>query len=623
MNGLRLYAILGVLCLTAGIGSAIEPVNPDLSEEGREVLDYLESIYGENTLAGYNMYVHTPDVYEQTARHGAIWSGDLRWMKPEELSRQTKKFGYILSIHWHWDYRGDLRRKSVNKDLDVGRMSTPGTEEYRQTMVELAEAAEKLQIFEDEKVPVLFRPLHEIDGGWFFWTDKENPENTANLWRMMYHYFTDSLEIDNLIWVYSAGVPLKKTVEFRKGFYPGDEYVDISGIDIYHIDYDDSETYQAYFDTMSLVTPGKMLALSECGGNPNPDQMQDGSAPRWLYSLPWWGTPSGGNSLEWATYTMNHEYLLTLDEIPAFGTENNVPAVGITDPLDDGSAVLENETPVITAYAVDRDGTVERVDFTANDSVIGTLTREPYVFTWNNAPRGSYDIKVTAYDNEGGSQTSNNVRIVVGFENVALGKPVVASSDRNEEGSVQKAVDGDSYTNWSSAKTDDEWIYVDLDEVYTIGHVNILWGWKIHGEDFTIDIATESPDNESSWETVYTAVDMPYITWKATHRCRFDPVEARYVRVHATDRPGKQEWSGYTLTELQVLHPVEQTRVAHPASPSFGMAPGNKPAERVFYDIRGRLITSPKHRSVNMRDAVNGVVIVKETVGARTVARVR
>ena len=60
-------------------------------------------------------------------------------------------------------------------------------------------------------------PLHEIDGGWFWWTDKKKPENTAALWRLMYDHFTRTRKLDNLIWVYSAGVG-KGDAEYRKRF---------------------------------------------------------------------------------------------------------------------------------------------------------------------------------------------------------------------------------------------------------------------------------------------------------------------------------------------------------------------------------------------------------------------
>ena len=222
LKGLRMPTTLALVFFFFGFTSALDPVNPDLIDDGREILNYFESIYGKKMLAGYNVYAHTADDYEQTGKQSAIWGRDLRWGDPSEIAHNVIKGGYLLTIHWHWDYRGDLRRKNVNKNLDMSKVITNGTEENIQLFKELDEAAEKLQVYEDSGVVVLFRPLHEIDGGWFWWTDKKNPGNTAQLWRIMFDYFTLVKELDNLIWVYSAGVPLRKTVEFRKGFYPGD-----------------------------------------------------------------------------------------------------------------------------------------------------------------------------------------------------------------------------------------------------------------------------------------------------------------------------------------------------------------------------------------------------------------
>ncbi|MHC4538632.1 MAG: glycosyl hydrolase, partial [Planctomycetota bacterium] len=186
----------------------IEPVNPNLNPAGREVLDYLASIDQTGMLAGYNVYVHTPDDYEQTAKQGAIWGRDIRWLRdPSAIANHAKKHGYILTLHWHWFYDDDSAWKNKRKNpVDVGRVVTRGTAEHRQAIAEMAAAADTLQVLEDADVPVLWRPLHEIDGGWFWWTDKDTPENTARLWRLMYDYLTHTRKLDNLIWVYSAGV---------------------------------------------------------------------------------------------------------------------------------------------------------------------------------------------------------------------------------------------------------------------------------------------------------------------------------------------------------------------------------------------------------------------------------
>jgi len=406
-----------------------------------------------------------------------------------------------------------------------------------------------LQVLEDAGIPVLWRPLHEIDGGWFWWTDKENPENTAALWRLMYDHFTHVRKLDNLIWVYSAGVG-KKEVDYRKRFYPGAAYVDISGIDIYGVDFKTADQkYGEYYQAMAQVSAGKMLACGECDAIPDPSLMQKGTLPKWLYALPWWGTPSHRRPADWAVMTMRHDFIVTLDELPAFGEGNIAPHVGILSPLDDGTADFVDGPVKVNAYAVDRDGRIQRVDLYADDKLIASDEAAPFDFTWDNAPPGCYDLTLVAIDDDGDKTRSNTVRTTVGLIDLARDKQVVASSGEP----LQNAVDGDYYSVWSSAKNDDEWLYVDLGKTHHIDRVNLLWGWKIHPSDFAIDVAVRDPNTPSSWTEVFSVTDRAYQTWEATDRVRFKPTDARYVRVRAMKRAGNQTWSGYKLAAMEVF----------------------------------------------------------------------
>ena len=71
-------ALVGICCSAAV--QAGDPVNPNLSPAARDVLKYLNSIYQKKVLAGYNVYVHTPNDYEQTGKQAAIWGRDIRWL---------------------------------------------------------------------------------------------------------------------------------------------------------------------------------------------------------------------------------------------------------------------------------------------------------------------------------------------------------------------------------------------------------------------------------------------------------------------------------------------------------------------------------------------------------------
>jgi hypothetical protein len=245
---------------------------------------------------------------------------------------------------------------------------------------------------------------------------------------------------------------------------------------------------------------------------------------------------------------MRHDFVITLDEMPAMGPGPIAPQVGILEPRDDGTAWFPDKAPAIKAYAVDRDGRVKKVTFMAGDKPIGSLDAAPYTFTWKDAPAGCYDITAVAEDDRGMKTVSNRIRAVVGMKDLARGRPVKASSGEAPE----KAVDGDYFTSWSAAKGDEQWLYVDLGAARPIDRVNLLWGWKIHASRFTVDVATEDPDKTGSWKVVHTASDRPYKTWEATDRITFDAVKARYVRVSAKKRAGNQNWSGYKLMAVEV-----------------------------------------------------------------------
>lgn len=532
-------------------------INSELSPNTKVTFDYLKSIYGSKTLAGYNVYGHTPDVYEQVGKHGAIWARDLHWFgNAVDNLKNVKKMGYILTVHWHWAFDDDSAWEAKRTTpVDVYKMITSGTPENTKMLAELKLAADKLQLFKDADIPILWRPLHEIDGGWFWWTDKKSPENTAELWRIMYDYMATERKLDNLIWVYSASVANIK-LEKRKKYYPGKDYVDISGIDVYGVDFKkDKKKYIDYFNIMTEVSPGKMLSLAEADGIPNPDFYKTGESPRWLYVLPWWGTPHPKRPVDWASYTMHHEEVITLDELPAFGNDNTEPTLGIISPIDNGSTWFTTSSPEFEIYANDRGGSIQKIELYANENLIETKTEPPYKFDWDKQNVGSYNIKAIATDNSGSTSVSNTVRIVTSKTDIAKDKAVVASSGKTS----QNAVDGDIYSYWTADKTDTAWLYIDLEDSYVIDNINLHWGWKIHPEELTIDIAASSPELASSWSTVHTESKIPYTQWKLSQQITFPPVKARFIRITLNKRAGHQYWGGYQLASIEV--PIDTNKM--------------------------------------------------------------
>lgn len=325
---------------------AVEPVNPNLIPEARKVLAYLESVYGKQVLGAINRPDQAEEIFATTGKYPVIVGIDLcGWNSPtwgESYTKNVQKSvdaakdwwqrGGIVTMQWHWkhplkpDGSAWVTPPKGTGPFDLAKATTPGTEEHKAVMADLAKHGDYLEQILDARVPVLWRPLHEIDGGWFWWTDAEAPENTAALWRMIFDYFVKERHLDNLIWVYNSGLRAGNqgkdvvAIEYRKRFYPGAEYVDISGIDIYPSDWygwpkPQDSSYAKAFEIMQQVSPGKMLAFSEGEAIPNPDMMA-GEGPKWLYCLPWWGVEDR-HPAEWVKKTYGHDLILTLDEVPA------------------------------------------------------------------------------------------------------------------------------------------------------------------------------------------------------------------------------------------------------------------------------------------------------------------
>ncbi len=138
--------------------------------------------------------------------------------------------------------------------------------------------AAELKKFQAAGVPVLWRPLHEAEGGWFWWGAK-GPEPLKKLWRLLHARLTVKHGLHNLIWVYSSGTDPK--------WYPGDDVVDIVGIDQYPSDISDPLTM--VWETLRSQYDGrKMIALTEFGGVPDIARMRRFGV-RWGYFASWTG----------------------------------------------------------------------------------------------------------------------------------------------------------------------------------------------------------------------------------------------------------------------------------------------------------------------------------------------
>ena len=106
-------------------------------------------------------------------------------------------------------------------------------EKYKSILQRVGEYARNLTGVYGENIPVIFRPFHEYDGSWFWWGANHcTPDEFKELYRFTVTYLRDTLQVHNFIYAFSPDCKFKTLEEFLVR-YPGDEYVDLIGMDNY------------------------------------------------------------------------------------------------------------------------------------------------------------------------------------------------------------------------------------------------------------------------------------------------------------------------------------------------------------------------------------------------------
>ena len=563
---------------------ALEPVNPNLIQIGKDTLNYLEQQHiAGKTISGADTGARYPNSYQSVGRRAAHWMFDLSYFsnsKVDLVISDWQKYRPIITLMWHWNLDGrGFSRSGFPADFTIKQVTTPGGLYYNDMIADMDRIAGYLQRFEDAGVAVIFRPLHENGGGWFWWADGKDKAGCAEHWQILYNYLTHTKGLNNLIWEYNIGQGLGMDISNRKPFYPGDAYCDFISVDVYDTDHEVGGDQQWwYWNYMQQITPNKMIGCGEGAKIQNPDYMAEGLMPPWLTSMPWYGCPMGTyNTIRWARYTFSHPQVITLDELPRFGTGNLYPEVGVIGP--EWQTWTYDADPVLKVFARDRDGSISKVEFFAENALnnskqsLGVVTsgsNNVYTLTWNNMPSGFYRITATATDNSGqlSDSDSNGVSwiggdgwrsfawITKGFYNIARNKSVTASSEASP---AKNAVNGDYETGWSAVKNSSSplsnnaaWFQVDLGANTSISQVNVRWNKTCFADSFRIDVSS----NGSDWSTAYSITGYRPIT--DTGPVTFCPfpngaVTTRYIRLVCTKMSSNNYlFYGYGIVELEV-----------------------------------------------------------------------
>ena len=297
------------------------------SPEAESLLQCLRQIWGKQiisgTMATVNWNINEAEwVHQHTGKWPALncfdylhhpYSGKGSWIDYTDITPvlEWHRVGGIVSVMWHWNVPANQTGKysfywgtdSDKTTFDVRKIYDPSSSEYKVMISDIDTIASYLKLLKQQKIPVLWRPLHEAGGMWFWWG--RDPAACCELWRVMYRRFQKA-GLDNLIWVWTQAAAWKKPYSDGYRWYPGDEYVDIVGIDIYNNDNPEDIKSTAY-DFLRKASPTKLVALTECG-NVAPVSQQWGAGCKWLLFMPWYDHARTGNLESAAFQSPTHSH---------------------------------------------------------------------------------------------------------------------------------------------------------------------------------------------------------------------------------------------------------------------------------------------------------------------------
>jgi mannan endo-1,4-beta-mannosidase len=158
---------------------------------------------------------------------------------------------------------------------------TPGKPLHQRWIDQSDVVAHHLKRLRDAKVPVLWRPYHEMNGDWFWWCNRPGPQGYQALYRQMYERFVHVHKLNNLLWVWNANAPRQNALSYEP-FFPGHDLVDVLATDVYGNDYQPAH----YYELLELAN-GKPIGFGEVGEMPTPEKLAE--EPLWAWFMTWSG----------------------------------------------------------------------------------------------------------------------------------------------------------------------------------------------------------------------------------------------------------------------------------------------------------------------------------------------
>ena len=320
------------------------PVTPNPSPEAAALLQYLYRISGQHTLSGQ----HCPPllgstrlsvVHRNTGRYPALFGQDFGFSYPgywdginyrqqivDEVIRRHQE-GFMITLMWHAvrptddepvtfmeSIRADGKRPGLTKK-EWEDLVTPGTHLHERWKSQVDVIAWFLKQLRYAGVPILWRPYHEMNGGWFWWGKKKGENGYKKLYRNLFDRLVNFHGLNNLIWVYNAN-EVKPGVDGYDKYYPGDDVVDVLATDVYTTGFN-----RKNYEKLLALANGKPIALGEVGDTPDVGTLKE--QPAWAWFMRW-EDDSEGKQRKVFRSLLESPQVLTLEELPGNGAKGGV-----------------------------------------------------------------------------------------------------------------------------------------------------------------------------------------------------------------------------------------------------------------------------------------------------------
>jgi len=195
-------------------------------------------------------------------------------------------------------------------DDEWSRLITDGGDLNRNWKERLDNIAVYLQYLKNKNVEVMFRPLHEMNQGEFWWGGRPGQDGTRKLYQITHDYLTKTKGLTNLIWVWNVQDLAGFSDELVSSYNPGNSYWDIATLDVY-------EGFgQWKYEVMVRASNGKPIAIGECSVLPSVEILN--AQPNWSFFMSWSELTFKENSNAGISSVYSSNRVITLEEMPGW-----------------------------------------------------------------------------------------------------------------------------------------------------------------------------------------------------------------------------------------------------------------------------------------------------------------